>query len=475
MAFVTNATLKPLPETQRMPDHAEKDDNHGRAVPHGRATRLFGLGSLVTGIAGNMLADGARQIAQGQLPRFGELMLTPANAHRIADKLVHMRGAAMKVGQLLSMDAGDLLPPELGAILARLRADATPMPMSQVVSVLDANWGDNWRRHFQQFSFKPVAAASIGQVHFGVTADGHRVAVKIQYPGVRQSIDSDVDNVAMLCRMSGLIPKTVDFDPLFQQAKAQLREEADYLHEAASLRRFALLLAESPEYALPQVHDELTTASVLTMTRMDGIPVESLVHAPQEERDRVVRLMITLFFREMFEFRLIQTDPNFANYRYERAQDGRAGRLILLDFGATRAYSTETIAQYRQILDGALTGDPARIAPAAMALGYFDASTREQHRAAVIGMFIAACEPLRCEGVYDFGTSDLGARLRDAGMALGMEREFWHTPVADVLLLHRKIAGLYLLAARLGARVDNLASLLGRAYGEPCGKPVPSD
>lgn len=433
-----------------MPDDANISRDRARAVPSGRISRLFGLGSLATGIAGNMLADGARNLAQGKLPRLGELMLTPANAHRVADKLAHMRGAAMKVGQLLSMDAGDLVPPELGAILARLRADATPMPMSQVVSALDANWGAGWRRHFQQFSFTPVAAASIGQVHFGVTTDGQRVAVKIQYPGVRQSIDSDIDNVATLCRMSGLIPKTVDFDPLLQQAKQQLHQEADYEREAASLRRYGDLLAHSPDYALPAVHDALTTESVLTMTRMDGVPVDSLVHAPQAERDRIITLLIALFFREMFEFRFIQTDPNFANYRYDRA----TGRLILLDFGATREYSPTMIERYRQILKSAMSCDPALIAPAAVALGYFDASTAIKHRDAVLGMFIEACEPLRHEGTYDFGTSDLAARLRDAGMALGMERDFWHTPEADVLLLHRKIAGLYLLAARLQARVD---------------------
>ena len=186
------------------------------------------------------------------------------------------------------------------------------------------------------------------------------------------------------------------------------------------------------------------------MTRMEGVPVDSLVHAPQTERDRIVTLLISLFFREMFAFRLIQTDPNFANYRYDRG----TGQLILLDFGATRAYSVEMIAQYRQVLQGALQQDSAQIAPAAMALGYFDERTSDPHRQAVLGMFIAACEPLRQKGKYDFGASDLAARLRDAGLALGMERDFWHTPAADVLLLHRKIAGLYLLAARLRARVD---------------------
>lgn len=422
----------------------------GRAVPGGRLSRLLGFGALATGIAGNVLADSARNLAQGKRPRLADMLLTPANAHRVADKLAHMRGAAMKLGQLLSMDAGDLLPPEIGAILARLRDDACAMPMSQVVAVLDANWGAGWRRHFQQFSFTPVAAASIGQVHFGELADGQRVAVKIQYPGVRESIDSDIDNVGSLIRLSGLVPKSVDFDPLLQQAKAQLHEEADYQHEATALRHYQGLLAASPNFALPAVHDALTTDCVLTMTRMDGVPIDSLSHAPQQERDRVAALLIGLFFREMFEFRFIQTDPNFANYRYDRS----TGQLILLDFGATRAYSAETIGQYRQLLRGAIDGNAEVIVPPAIALGYFGANTAEHHRHAVTAMFIDVCEPLRRTGPYDFGRSDLAARLRDAGMALGTARDFWHTPDAEVVLLHRKIAGLYLAAARLGARVE---------------------
>lgn len=139
------------------------------AVPSGRWERLAKLGSLAGSVAGGMLAEGARQFARGQRPRLGDLLLTPSNVRRVADQLARMRGAAMKLGQLLSMDAGDLLPPELAEIFARLRAEATAMPMSQVVAVLGANWGEGWDRHFQRFSFTPVAAASIGQVHLAQT------------------------------------------------------------------------------------------------------------------------------------------------------------------------------------------------------------------------------------------------------------------------------------------------------------------
>ena len=427
------------------------------AVPAGRLSRLARLGSLASGVAGGILAEGARQLAQGRRPKISDLLLTPANARRVAEQLAQLRGAAMKVGQLLSMDAGDLLPPELGEILSRLRADARPMPMSQLVVVLNEHWGPSWERHFTQFSFTPMAAASIGQVHSARDQHGRQLAIKVQYPGVRQSISSDVDNVASLLRISGLLPKSLDIQALLDEAKRQLHDEADYRLEAAHLMHFRRLLADRPEFLLPEVQEALSNSHILAMSHVQGEPVEALLKSPQAERDRVVGLLFELLFREIFEFHLVQTDPNFANYRYDAA----SRRLILLDFGATRAYAPATVAAYRQLMTSAAAGSRAGVGEAAEAIGYFQAGIRDDHRQAVLDIFETACEPLRHQGPYDFGRSDLAARIRDAGMVLGMDRDFWHSPPADALFLHRKLGGLYLLAAKLGARVD-LASLFAQ-------------
>ena len=429
-------------------------------VPGGRWARLARLGTLASGVASGMVAEGARQLAQGKRPRLGDLLLTPSNVRRVADQLAQMRGAAMKVGQLLSMDAGDLLPPEFGEILARLRADARPMPMDQVVAVLGANWGDGWDRHFRRFSFAPMAAASIGQVHRAETRGGQVLAVKVQYPGVRRSIDSDIDNVATLLRVSGLLPQGMDVAPLLGEAKRQLQAEADYLLEAAHLRRYRALLADSPAFLLPEPHAELTTHEVLAMSYVDGAPIESLVTAPQAERDRVAGLLFGLLFREIFEFRLVQTDPNFANYRFDAA----ARRLILLDFGATRAYPRALTEAYRRLIAGSMAEDRLAMSDAAAAIGYFREDILERQRQAVMDLFVLACEPLRHVGEYDFGRTDLAARIRTAGLALSTQKDAWHTPPADAIFLHRKLAGLYLLAARLGARVD-VRALVHRHLG----------
>ena len=207
------------------------------SVPRNRMSRFARLGGMAGGIAGGMIAEGLRQLSRGNLPSPADLVLTPANARRVAEQLASLRGAAMKLGQLLSMDSGALLPPELAQILARLRADARPMPMSQLVGALVRTWGSDWEKGFRRFSFTPLAAASIGQVHAAVTGDGRHLALKVQYPGIRESIDSDVDNVATLLRVTRLLPRELEISPLLEEAKRQLHEEADYFAERGTVAR----------------------------------------------------------------------------------------------------------------------------------------------------------------------------------------------------------------------------------------------
>ncbi len=281
---------------------------------------------------------------------------------------------------LLSMESVDFLPPALADILARLRSDARAMPKAQVMAMLESHWGKGWERQFKHFDFTPLAAASIGQVHRAQTRDGRDLAIKVQYPGVRESIDSDVDNVAGLLRLSGLLPREMDIKPLLRDAKAQLHDEADYLKEGNYLARYGELLADAPEYLLPRRHADLTRTSVLAMDYVGGVAVESLVDATQDERDHVMTLLFALLLRELLEFRPVQTDPNFANYRY----DSSAQRLILLDFGATRPYRAAMSRDFKHLIQGALGSDREAMAQACRAIGYFDESSQERHCDAVL-------------------------------------------------------------------------------------------
>ena len=206
-----------------------------RAVPTTRVGRFAKVARLAGGVAGGMLAEGARQLRAGNRPRTRDLLLTPSNARRVTRQLAEMRGAAMKLGQILSMDSGELLPRELTDILASLRDDASAMPDEQLEAALVDAYGADWEQVFRIFDRYPIAAASIGQVHRAVDHDGRELALKIQYPGVADSIASDVDNISTLLRISGLLPAAADLGPFLVDAKRQLEDEADYLKEAKHL------------------------------------------------------------------------------------------------------------------------------------------------------------------------------------------------------------------------------------------------
>ncbi len=428
----------------------DRSDEKGRAVPSGRLSRLGQFGRLAGGVAGGMLAEGARRLADGERPRMRDMMMTPGNVARVADRLSHLRGAAMKLGQMISMDAGDMLPPELADIMARLRDRAHHMPPAQLQQVLAQQWGKDWRTRFARFDATPVAAASIGQVHRATTRDGRLLAIKVQYPGVRESIDADVDNVATLLRVSGLLPRELDIAPLLAEAKRQLAEEADYVREGEQLALFGRLLAEAPDYVVPVLDAEFTTERVLAMTFVEGRPIESLVDAPQPVRDAAVRSLIALVLSELFAFGVMQTDPNFANYRYQP----ETGRLVLLDFGAARPVAAATAQGYERLLSAALTGDRDAVRDAAVAAGFLGEQAVARHRSRVDSMIGIVLGELNRPGPFDFGDRAFVGVLRDQGMEIASDHATWHLPPIDVLFVQRKISGTALLAARLKARVD---------------------
>jgi predicted unusual protein kinase regulating ubiquinone biosynthesis (AarF/ABC1/UbiB family) len=356
----------------------------------------------------------------------------------------------MKIGQLVSLQGEDVLPSEFAQALAVLRAQATPMPLQQLRGVLGREYGKGWERKFSAFDYEPVAAASIGQVHRATTPDGRDLALKIQYPGVARSITSDIDNVAVLLRLFNLLPLDLDVAGLAAEAKRQLAQEADYVSEARLLERYARLVADEPGLLVPSVHWDLTTSRVMAMDFVEGEPLAVLDHAPQARRDAVGSLLERLLFRELFEFRVMQTDPNFANYLYQPA----SGRVALLDFGATQRFGAAFVANYARITRGVIDGDRASVAREAIRIGYAAADDAPERVKAVVDVIFLVCEPLRHRGRYDFRASDLPSRVRALGFDLAFRRGLLRPPPPETIFLHRKLVGSFLLLARIGARVD---------------------
>lgn len=421
-----------------------------RSLPTHRISRFSKFASLATRVAGNVITEGTKQIAKGNKPKAKDLLLTPQNIARLTDQLAHLRGAAMKLGQMLSMDAGDVLEPELADILSRLRSNADPMPAKQLNGVMEGSLGANWKAEFLSFNFKPIASASIGQVHQAYSDAGDNLAVKVQYPGIRKSIDSDVDNVGTLLKVVGLIPESVDYKGLLEEAKKQLHDEADYAREAQFAIRYHDALKEHPHFVVPKIHTESSSDSVLAMEFIYGSPIEQIEHYDQSARDFVMHSLLELLFRELFEFKMVQTDPNFANYLYIE----NTRQIGLLDFGATREYSERFSTGYRQAFASVVNNDEQGLNDALEQIGFFSQTILPDQRQAILDLVKMACEPMLVDEPYDFKASGLAQKLREAGTILSMEQEYWHTPPADALFLHRKIGGMYLLAARIGAKVN---------------------
>ncbi len=423
--------------------------SQNRRITSSRLGRLSLLGRLAGGMAGSAASEGVRQLLKGRRPSIEDVFLTPKNMNRVADKLSEMRGAAMKLGQLMSMDSGQVLPEELTNLLEKLRDSAHHMPLGQVAKVLKASWGDKWDKNFTRFNFTPIAAASIGQVHEAELKDGRKVAIKIQYPGIRASIDSDVSNVATLLKALRLLPKDLDVDNLLVDAKDQLHAEADYGLEAQSLKNFSLLLQEDNRFRLPDVVDELCSSEVLTMSFMEGSPIDDLKKENAELKNKIAHYLTELAFREVFEWGVAQTDPNFANYLYTPS-----GIINLLDFGATRSYSQHSRDALKELLQACYEADDRKVAAAAQSVGYLADEDSNKYEEMIVNLLKTATEPLRAAGLVDFKDLNLAQKMSDQVVEMRVNQGFGRLPPTEILFLHRKLGGLYLLLTKINACID---------------------
>ncbi len=414
------------------------------------------MGMAAGGLAAGAAAQGLKRMARGEAPDFRGALLSAPNAKRLAERLARLRGAAMKIGQLASMQGEHILPAEFAQALSVLRSQAAPMPPQQLRRVLGREYGTGWERRFAAFDHSPMAAASIGQVHRATTADGRDLALKIQYPGVARSIASDVDNVAALLRLFNLLPIDLDVAGIADEAKRELLQEADYLSEARFLEHFGKLVADEPMLLVPRVHRDLTTTRIMAMDFVDAVPLDVLATMSQARRNAVGTLFERLMFRELFEFRVMQTDPNFANYLYQP----KSGRLVLLDFGATQHFGTELVANYARISRAVIDGDRDAVARQAQRIGFTAADDPPQRIEAAVDLCLLVCEPLCHVGRYDFGASDLPARVRKLGFDLAFRRRLLRPPQPETLFLHRKLVGSFVLLARIGAQVDARSLIL---------------
>jgi len=331
----------------------------------GRTLRLLSLpaGALVLAAEGRVrtLAGADRERVRTEL--------RARNTERTRRVLGELKGGALKAGQLLSTVEA-LFPSDPSATwretLTGLQQDNPALPFSDIEPVLVQELGPRWPTLFSSFDPVAAAAASIGQVHRATWADGRPVAVKVQYPGVREALESDVRAVSVLSRATALVARGLALPPLVAELRERLLEELDYLHEAAAQRRFALAYDADPRFVVPAVVQ--ATPRVLVQQWLDGTPLARVAElGSQAERDRAAELYQLFLVSGPERAGLLHTDPHPGNFRI--TADGRLG---VLDFGSTLRLPDGMPPTFGRLIAALLSGDEAAVLTRLREDGFLD-------------------------------------------------------------------------------------------------------
>jgi predicted unusual protein kinase regulating ubiquinone biosynthesis (AarF/ABC1/UbiB family) len=357
-----------------------------------------------------------------------------------------MKGAAMKVGQMLSLQDA-FLPPEVAVVLRSLQGETPSLPLDMVEEQLAEELGDPLQI-FASFEPEAFAAASIGQVHRAVLRDGRRVAVKIQYPHIDRIVEADLGNLHRVLKSVVALVSNVDFEPIWKELRTRLREELDYLHEAERIRRMTELHAGVPEIVIPRVVEEASTARILTMTYEEGLsPDEACSGAtPQALKDRWGLVLFDFLLRGLLEHRLLHADPNLANFAFRKD-----GRVVVYDFGCIKEVPLRLARGYRALCRAVLAGRIDEVPALLQKMGVHRVDGRPLDPSLVSPWAALVLELLRPAPPYRFGVDDsVATRLFDAARSSLAEAGDVRFP-PDVVFVNRTVGGHFGNLTRLRA------------------------
>ena len=392
-------------------------------------------------------------------PNLKSALISKKNVTATVDTLKNLRGAAMKFGQLLSLDETVILSPDLAAIFAQLQSSGYSMTPSQLKKVLNHNWGDDWLKHFKYFDVRPFAAASIGQVHKATLKSGEVVAIKVQFPGVKQSIDSDLATLKFIMKTSGMLPENFPLEHYLSQCGDLLKRETNYELEAENINLFSGFLNGSKVIHVPKVYNKLSTDQTLTMSFLEGRELSNIMEFDQSARDEISLNLIELLFNEIFNFKMVQTDPNLANFLLTRS--GKS--ICILDFGACCRVSEDTHRLYKELLSVALSLDLNCIKSFLQEKNFIPQETSMAGTKFLENIISVTINELSKDETFDFQKSKVFQLIVQENLNLYFDLIPSSVLGSDFIFIQRKIFGLILFFRSIGTKLPLLKILKHQA------------
>ena len=429
--------------------------NRSKRLPSSLIERNFKTTNLLIRIGLQTSGDMISDLLFGKSVNFNKSLLSKKNVHSTVETLKELRGAAMKFGQLISIDEQLILTPELSKITKQLSSSGYSMPPRQVKKILDKNWEKGWLKNFDNFQVVPFASASIGQVHKAVLKNGSEVAIKIQFPNIRKTIKNDLSSLKFFINKLRLLPADFNLNYYFTLCENQLIAESDYKLEAENIHKFSTLCRAKDHLKVPKVIEKFSTDEILTMSFEEGYELSADNLMAKSDKNKLAKTLIELLLDEIFVFQFVQTDPNLANFLITPAKE----KIILLDFGSCTNVSDETRELYAALLDIGLTLDREKIKDFLLDLGFLTREIDTDSNNLINELLDTVIEELKSNEDFNFSNS----KVFNVINAEQLKKFQKMIPIklldGDFVFIQRKILGFLLFFHSLDASIPVLKIL----------------
>ena len=389
-------------------------------------------------------------------------------AQYLVSEIGKLKGSIVKIGQMMALYGEHFLPEEITQALNTLNNQTVALAWPAIKTHLQEQLGSKLDE--LTIDHEPIGTASLAQVHRATRkSDGLELVLKIQYPGVAEAIDSDMNLFRNMLKLTRMVPQTREFDQWFDEVREMMHREVDYDIEAATTRRFAARLKDDPRYIVPEIVDEFCAKKVLCMTFERGVPVNSpvMLSLPQERRNQLGEASLEIAVRELFEWGEMQTDPNFGNYLVRLGNgDDVKDKIVLLDFGAIRQFDENLLTVARNLIHAGYNHNKDEMVKAMTGYEFFDAMP-ESIKPGMADVFLIATEAFSCPannpdmptGVmdeqdrYDWKKSQLHSRVMQQA-AQSMASRYFSVPPKEFMFISRKFIGAYTFMTVIEAKTN---------------------